>query len=101
MARLGAFEKKLKDYQKRLKNLSRVSKLTMKDLLTARFLKKCSKFKSLKELIAASSFRIDSEAAIGAIPTQWDDFIRANTTYSGWEQMRQAAASEWIEKHLG
>ena len=100
MTGLDAFEKRLRDYERRLKNLHRTSKLTMKDLLTARFLKKCSKFKSLQDLIAASTFRIDGESSFETIPAQWDAFIRTNTSYASWEEMRQAAADEWIEKHL-
>ena len=50
----------------------------------------------------ASGFRIESQEDFNAIPgSDWDAFIRANTSFSNWKEMLQATAAAWTKKQLG
>jgi len=67
--------------------------------LTPEFLSSCSRFVSLEELVDASRLNIQSKQGLGT--EEWDNFIRDNTSFDGWEEMLEAAMITWTKKQLG
>jgi len=52
--------------------------------------------------LEASGFMVESQADFEAIPDEeWDQFVRANSRFSSWEEMLQEAGQEWLKGKLG
>jgi len=64
-------------------------------LMNSEFIRECSDFSSLQELIDLSPFKTDTTEDFFAIPDRdWDVFINENTHYENWLEMQKAAAVE-------
>jgi len=94
----------LKKFQQNLKDLGDQGKqgVPLTELMSPAFVASCSKFGSLQELFDSSGFKVESPEDFAAIPDQeWDSYIQANTTYSSWLEMQQAAVGDWTKRKLG
>lgn len=99
---LKELQKGLDDLAQRAQALDGKHSVPISELLTPSFLSSCSRFLAFDEFFAASGFQVNSEEDFAAIPDeQWDAFIRANTTFSNWEEMLGAAGEAWVQKRLG
>jgi len=99
---MDELQKKLKDLSRRAEGLSGQQKVPIPELLTGEFLRQCSRFHSADEMFSASGFKIDSADDFAAIPdTEWDQFIRTNTSFESWEAMLSQAGGEWAARRLG
>lgn len=97
---LNELERKLQSMSNRAKALQGTHKLS--DVLTPSFIQRHSRFKSVEELIEASGFGAKSTDEFVAVPKDnRDSFIRANTTFRGWNEMMQAAGPAWVKKKMG
>jgi hypothetical protein len=73
---LREFQRKLKDIGDRAQKLQGTNEIPLSELLTADFLKACSRFSSLNEMFNASGFVITSAEDFKAVTDdQWDVFI--------------------------
>jgi hypothetical protein len=97
----GAMEiKGLKQLQDKLKKLEQTKSVPVTTLLNPRFVSACSRFSDAQELFDASGLDISSEAALEKNRGALSEFIRQNTTYSGWSEMLQAAGTQYFKSQL-
>ncbi len=99
---LDEFQRKLTDIARRAESLSGNQNVLIPELLTPEFLSRCSRFLSADEMFEASGFKIDSAEDFASIPdSEWDSFIRTNTSFASWEAMLGEAGGEWAARRLG
>ena|SRR3982074_2252325 len=99
---LKEFERKLKDIGDRAQKLQGPTNVPLSELLTAEFLKTCSRFSTLDEMFNASGFVITNADDFKAVPDdQWDEFIKQNTSFAYWNELLGAAAKDWTKDQLG
>ncbi|MCK4793628.1 MAG: hypothetical protein KAV87_58405 [Desulfobacteraceae bacterium] len=87
--------------QKRVEELSGTNHVKLLDLFNVGFMRKNTTFSSIEEMFEKSGLEIESEEDIKTNQDVWDEFIKRNTNYAGWEAMLNAASAEWIKKELG
>ncbi|WP_397535718.1 hypothetical protein [Roseateles sp.] len=74
----------------------------LRELLTERFLARCSRFSNLESFLAAGGIQqadlleLDSNTA-----RRWDLFVRGSSGYPDWSTMLKEAGSEWVIGRLG
>lgn len=94
-------QKRLQELKDKVQEAEGTHSVSISELLNAEFLASCSAFSSMDELFEASGFNIKSQEDFEAIPdTDWEWFIQQNTSYTSWAEMKQAAATIWMEKKL-
>lgn len=95
--------------QKQLKNLARKAEqldgkhtVPVKELLTNKFILKHTSFSTAEELFEASGFKVETQEDFAKIPDkEWDEYIRANSSFENWQDMLGAAAQVWTVSKLG
>jgi hypothetical protein len=99
---LKELERELKDIGDRAQKLQETTDVPLSELLTAEFLKTCSRFSSLTEMFNASGFVITNADDFKAVPEeQWDEFIHQNTSFADWNELLGAAVKDWTKHQLG
>lgn len=94
--------KPLEDLARHARELDGQHQVSVANLLTPEFLGRCSRFRSVDELIESSGFRVQSAEDFAAIPdAQWNTFINKNSSFVTWQAMLDAAVKEWTIKRLG
>jgi hypothetical protein len=92
----------LNDLAERAERLDGSHRVSIPELLPPSFLAGCSQFASADDMFQASGFKIESPEDFKAIPeSEWDTFIRNNTSFESWQQMLEAAAAVWTKNQLG
>ena len=86
--------------KKKVKGLSGTNRVKLLDLFNVRFMSKNTNFSSVEEMFEKSGLEIESEEDIKKNKEVWDEFIKTNTNYAGWEAMLKAASLEWVRKEL-
>ena len=74
----------------------------LQDLLTDRFLARCTKFSNVESFVAASGVSPSNLLALDPqTARRWDHFVRSASSYSDWGAMLRDARSEWMIRRLG
>lgn len=93
--------KKLNDLEKKANAMNGQS-VPVTEILTSVFLARHTPFGSTAEMYEASGFKIETKEDFEAVPDdEWDAFIRAVSTFDGWQAMLGAASKEWAARQLG
>lgn len=72
-------------------------KIGVTDLFPARFMERYTDASSFEEFVEQSPFDQDFED----IPDgPWDDYVRDNTRFNGWDAMQEKAGNEWLKRQL-
>jgi len=86
------------------RNLNKIAEkksVTFGELFNQEFLTACSSFTSIEDMFDKSGFKVETPEDFAAIPDdKWEDFIKANTTYSSWEEMQSDAGSKYFQRML-
>lgn len=99
---MDGIKRRLEDLSRRARALDGHHQVRFSELMPPEFISNCSRFETLEALFAASNLKIESIEDFEAIPDgEWDTFIRENTSYGNWEEMRQDAIRTWAGKQLG
>ena len=99
---LDEFQRKVEDMSRRAEDMSGNHSVPIPELLTPDFLARCSRFHSADDLFEASGFKIETPEDFAAIPdVEWDQCIRANTSFASWEAMLSEAGGQWAARRLG
>jgi hypothetical protein len=101
--------KGLKEFQNKLDNLKRKAEavdgthqVPFNELFNDSFMRAYTSFNSFDALIGAGGFKVETEDDFKAIPDQlWDEHIAKTTRFANWQEMLNAAGSEWAKKQLG
>lgn len=87
---------KLKELQRKLKNLGEKKRVALPDLLPDDFIKKHTDFQTLQAMLDASGVKNQEE--IGN--EKFSKFIATHTRFSNWEEMLKAAGAEYYKRQL-
>jgi hypothetical protein len=96
------------DFQRKLEEMAEKArrkhgfKISLEELMSAQFISRCSTHASITELFAAFPSKLDSLGGFNSIPdSEWDAFIRSQTSFKSWEEMENAAWLEWACQQNG
>jgi len=102
MKGFGAFNRRLKGLNGRAQELDGMNRIPLSELFPPPFVQQHGRFSSFEDSIEAGGFKITSQEDFENIPHEvWDNFIAANTTFSSWRDMLEAATAEWFRSKLG
>jgi hypothetical protein len=90
-------DSKLKELQRKLKDLKGEKRVALPDLLPDDFIRKNTDFKTLQAMIDASGVKNQEE--IGN--DKFSKFIATHTRFSDWEEMLKTAGAEYYKRQLG
>lgn len=90
----------LKNFSKKVDNISGKRNVQMQDILTDRFISANTKFSNLDNFM--SSCGIHTEEDFTNFPDkELDKFVQANTNFSSWKDMLTSASAEYYKNQLG
>lgn len=87
--------------QKKVNELSGTNQVGLSELFNPVFMQKNTKFGNVEEMFEKSGLEIGSREDIEKNQKAWDEFVKTNTNFTGWEEMLRVASQEWIKKKLG
>ena len=91
----------LKRLQQNAKKLDGEHRVPVTELFTPAFMRRCSRFHSFQDLLAASPVTIRSADDFRRLAdADRDAFIRQNTSFRSWQEMVNAASIEWTKTRL-
>lgn len=89
--------KNLKNWQQKIQQLQGTHKVSVKELFSAGFMKRHTKFASFDAMVTASSFKVENEEDFKKIPdAEWDAYVRSSTKFANWQEMINKAGEEWL-----
>jgi len=92
----------LDELQQRLRRIDGSHDVPMNELLNPEFMLKHTQFRSFEEMLDRSGYSVKTQEDFKAIPdAPWDAFISANSTFTSWHEMLEAAQVEWTKRQLG
>lgn len=99
---LKEIQQKLDDLKNRANALDGTHQVSFSVLFDQGFMAQHSKYTSFNDLLLAGGYEVNSEADFKAIPDDdFDKHVSASTNFDSWEDMKKAAAAEYIKKQLG
>ena len=91
-----------KQFLERLEKIDGSHNVPVTELFSPDFMKTHSSYPDFEAMVKASGFEDQILDDFSKIPCEErDDYIRKNTKFSGWEEMKNTAAEEWAKKELG
>lgn len=91
----------LDELQKKVTKLSGTNQVGLSELFNPAFMQKNTKFGNVQEMFEKSGLEIESKEDIEKNYKARNEFVKANTNYTGWEEILKAASVEWIKEKLG
>lgn len=105
MKGLDQLQRRLKDLERRARELDGQHQIPLADLFPPPFLRAHSRFSSLEDLEAKAheqGFSLGSQEDWNNLPAeQWDAFIAEHTRFTTWKDMLGKGAAEWTSRQLG
>jgi hypothetical protein len=99
---LDKLQNQLRDLSRSAKKLDGQHSIPLLELLNDGFISKHTKFQSAEQLFQASGYKFETQEDFANIPDkEWDEYIRANSSFDNWESMQSAAALDWTKAKLG
>lgn len=99
---LDKLTKKLGQLADNASRLNGTHSVPLTELLTPKFMATHTKFATINDMFAASSYEINSREDLDGIPEKpWDDFIKSISDFSDWQSMMDAAVRDWTAAKLG
>jgi hypothetical protein len=97
---LDAFKKKLEQLEKNADAING-TQVSFAELFDESFMSDHSKFSSLSELVKSGGYSTDAEEFAKIPDEEFDQFIRENTDFSSWEEMKRSAVRKYTIPKLG
>lgn len=91
---LDKLQKKLNDLQRKAEELHGEHEISFSELFNSSFMQRYTNFTSFEALIEASGFKVETP------DDDWDKHIAKTTKFSNWQEMINAARSEWAKNQL-
>jgi hypothetical protein len=91
----------LDELQRRLTKLGDPHDVPMIELLNPGFMTKHTHFRSFEDMLGHSGCSVKMPEDFKIPDAPWDAFIAANSTFTSWHEMLEAAAAEWGKGQLG
>lgn len=94
-------EKKLNKIQHNVNQINGNNEIPFKDLFNSTFMTRYTEFDTINSFFQNSSFTIESENDLEAIPSnELDTYVSNYTSFNSWKDMLNQASKEWISKQL-
>lgn len=91
----------LKKLQRNIQNLKRRRRVPLSELCDSSFMRRHSQFSSLQEMVDRGPFDGQSVDDLLAKPnSEWDSYVRQETNFQSWEQMKQSAATDLTRRAI-
>src|SRR5262249_26845279 len=98
---LDELREKLRQLQRNAEAVSGNHEVPFSELFPPEFMLLHTDFESMDAMIAASGFKVESQEDFAAIPDEpWDAFVRDHTRFDDWNDMKAAAAREYVSRRL-
>ncbi len=98
---LDELQRKLRKIRDNAQALDGEHEVSLKELFPQDFLAAHTQFSSVDNMFEKSGYKVDSSEDFAAIPDEpWDEFIRANTSFASWAEMKQAAGVAYAKRKL-
>jgi hypothetical protein len=98
---LGDVQRRLRELQHRAESLSGEHQVQLSDLFTSEFMLLNTDFESIDALFEASGYNVKSQDDLDSIPIEpFDAFVRSRTRFASWDDMKGAAAQNYMAKRL-
>jgi hypothetical protein len=98
---LDDFMRKIRQIQRRAEQLDGEHSIPFTELFNDEFMLRNTDFPSIDALFEASGFEISGAEDFAAIPdAEWDAFVVNTTRFTSWEEMKSAAAQEWVVRRM-
>ena len=66
------------------------------------FMMRNTNFSTINEMFDKSGFILNKQEDLDNIPAEkLDQFVKDNTEFETWDEMKQAAGKEWIQRKFG
>lgn len=89
----------LKKFQNKVEALN--NQVSFNDLFTPQFMSKYTNYTSFDELLVAGGYIVNSPDDFKAIPDdEFDSHIANTTKFSSWEDMKNVATKEYVQRQL-
>ena len=89
------------EFMDRLEKIDGTHKVPVTELFSPDFIKRYSTFPDFETMVKESGFEDQILEDFSKVPAEeWDDYIIKTTKFSGWEEMKNTAAEEWVTKEL-
>lgn len=99
---LGELSKQLKELEKEANKLEGSQSIPFSELFHTNFMNKYTNFNNIDEMFEKSGFKCTSNEDFEKIPdSEWNDFVKNNTNFSNWENMKSTAGKEYVANQLG
>lgn len=94
------FQNHIERLDRELQNTSDI--VPFSEIITDSFIRKCSDFSSLDELLDAGGFNVNSHEDLEAITdAELDSHISKVTTFNNWDELLGTAVDEYTVSKLG
>jgi hypothetical protein len=90
---MGGFD----EFRKKLKKLEGKRDVPLSELMPDTFIRRNTKFQTLQAFLDAGG--IEGQKDIGS--QAFSKFIGTNSKFRNWDEMSQAAGTEWAKRQLG
>jgi hypothetical protein len=99
---MGVEFKNFGDFSKKLKELEKGTDVDFPTLFNDEFMRTYTKFETIDDFFDKSPFEVESNEDFDKINEQeLDEYVRNNSDFADWEDMRGKAGEEWLVKQLG
>lgn len=89
------------DLKRKVDAVNKAGPVPFPELFNPDFMRRHTKVPTIDALFEAGGFEINSPADLEAIPDDaWEGNIRAQTSFSSWDEMKQTAGAEWMKSRL-
>ena len=88
---------RLKELQRKIKNLEGKKPVPLSELFPNDFIRKYTDFQTIQAMLDASG--IENKEEIGN--EKFSKFVATHTRFSNWEEMKKAAGAEYVKRRLG
>lgn len=83
-----------------LEILSNPKDIPLKEIFTNKFMEKHTKFKTFNDILSNSNIDIDEDFYKSSESMEWEEFIKENTAFNSWDEMKKEAIGLWIKDKL-
>jgi hypothetical protein len=88
--------------QKNIESLSGEHEVSFTELFPPGFMARYTNFTSFDDLLAKCGFKVNTVEDFANIPeVAWDTFIASSTRFASWDEMKQKALEEYLQRKMG
>lgn len=98
---LDKLQKKLQDIQHRAEALEGEHEVSFAKLFDDEFMRQHTKASSFEEFLIQGGYGTTKEDFEAIPDTEFDDYVRSNTDFDSWLDMKKSAGAAYVSKQLG